>query len=61
MNKEKLKEAVCQAIEQEKARNIGWAKEIAGQPELGFKKIKPPNSSVRCSTAWACPPGAESL
>ena len=40
MNKEKLKEAVCQAIEQEKARIIGWAKEISGQPELGFKEIK---------------------
>jgi metal-dependent amidase/aminoacylase/carboxypeptidase family protein len=40
MNKEKLKEAVCQAIEREEARNIGLAKEIAGQPELGFKEIK---------------------
>jgi metal-dependent amidase/aminoacylase/carboxypeptidase family protein len=40
MNKEKLKEAVCQAIEQEKARIIDWAKETAGQPELGFKEIK---------------------
>jgi metal-dependent amidase/aminoacylase/carboxypeptidase family protein len=40
MNKEKLKEAVCQVIEREEARNIGLAKEIAGQPELGFKEIK---------------------
>jgi amidohydrolase len=40
MDKEKLKDQVCRFIEQEKEKIIGWSKEIAGKPELGFKETK---------------------
>jgi hypothetical protein len=40
MDKTKLKESVCQAIEQEKEKIIGWSKAIAGKPELGYKEMQ---------------------
>ncbi len=40
MDREKLKVAICRTIEQEKERIVGWAKEIAGNPELGYKESK---------------------
>jgi amidohydrolase len=40
MDKTQLKESVCRAIEGEKAKIIGWAKEIAGKPELGYKETQ---------------------
>ena len=40
MDKEKLKMQVCQFIEQEKEEIIGWAKAIAGDPELGYKETR---------------------
>ncbi len=40
MDKKKLKDLVCQSIEQEKEKIIGWAKEIASKPELGFKETR---------------------
>ena len=40
MDKKKLKESVCQIIEQEKSKIIGWSKAIAGKPELGYKETQ---------------------
>ena len=40
MDKKNLKESVCRVIEQEKTRIIGWAKEIGGKPELGYKETR---------------------
>jgi len=40
MDKENLKESVCQIIEQEKSKIIGWSKDIAGKPELGYKETQ---------------------
>jgi amidohydrolase len=40
MDKMKLKESVCQAIEQEKEKIIGWSKAIAAKPELGYKETQ---------------------
>jgi len=40
MDKENLKESVCQIIEQEKSEIIGWSKAVAGKPELGFKETE---------------------
>ncbi|MCX5914066.1 MAG: amidohydrolase, partial [Deltaproteobacteria bacterium] len=40
MDKDNLKESVCQIIEQEKSKIIGWSKAIAGKPELGFKETE---------------------
>jgi amidohydrolase len=38
MDKKTLKDSVCQTIENEKEKIIGWAREIAAKPELGFKE-----------------------
>ncbi len=40
MDREKLKDAICQVIEQQKETILGWAKEIARKPELGYKECK---------------------
>ena len=40
MDKKNLKESVCRVIEQEKGKILGWAKEIGGKPELGYKETQ---------------------
>lgn len=40
MNKDMLKQLACRFIDENREKIIGWAKEIAAHPELGFKETR---------------------